>query len=139
MENPQSVDDYVFEMDEDGKENNMKHPLAHTLDVCMDKLLNYFLTECHDLTTGELLWDKTKSLYRDILMTFDKVILSTYNTHHIQFVMFALCSYKTSITEAFLNYLWKKVCSLNVASVHRQAAVGYFASLIARGTFVHLT
>lgn len=128
----------MFEMDEDVEEgrDRMKHPIAHTLDVCMDKILNYFILECHDLQSGQISWDKTKELYQDVIMIFDKVILPTYNIHHVQFVMFSLCTFKSTITEAFLNYLWKKVCSPSVASVMRQTAVCYIASLIARATFV---
>lgn len=71
-----------------------------------------------------------------MISIFDKVILPTYNTHHVQFVMFVLCSIKSSLTEAFLNYLWKKVCNPSVASVIRQASVNYLASLIARAKYV---
>lgn len=71
-----------------------------------------------------------------MITVFDKVVLPTYNTHHVQFIMFCMCSFKSTIVEAFLNYLWKKVCSPSVASVHRQSAVAYFSSLIARGAFV---
>lgn len=62
-ENQCDVD--MFEMDEDYTEGDntdrMKHGVAHTLDVCMDKLLNYFILECHDLQTGQLSWEKAKS------------------------------------------------------------------------------
>lgn len=71
-----------------------------------------------------------------MVLVFDKVILPTYNIHHVQFVMFSLCSFKSTVTEGFLNYLWKKVCSPDVASVYRQTAVSYIASLIARAAFV---
>lgn len=75
-------------------------------------------------------------LYKDILTTFDKVILPTYNTHHVQFIMFILCSYKNTLAEAYLNYLWKKVCNPNIASVIRQSSINYIVSFIARATFV---
>lgn len=51
----------MFEMDEDYvHDNKMKHLVAHTLDICMDKLLNYFILECHDVQTGQLSWEKAK-------------------------------------------------------------------------------
>lgn len=53
--------------------------------------------------------------------------------------MFALCALKPTLTEAFLNFLWKKVCNPNVAIVLRQSAVTYIASLVARGLFVPLS
>lgn len=60
-ENDCDVD--MFEMDEDyiqDNDNKMKHLVANTLDICMDKLLNYFILECHDIQTGQLSWDKAK-------------------------------------------------------------------------------
>lgn len=129
----------VFEMDveeDDSISNRLKHTVAHTLDICMDKVLNYLILECHDLQKGEIDWEKTKNMYHDIISVFDSVILPTYNIHHVQFVMFMFCSFKSTLTEGFLNYLWKKVCSPNVASVYRQTAVSYIASLVARATFV---
>lgn len=136
------ADEAMFEIEEIKKPINpdaMKHQIAHTLDICMDKIFNYFITECHDIPPGELNWERTKSLYHHMIIVFDKVLLPTYNTHHVQFAMFILCCFKTTITEAFLNYLWKKVCTPNVASVLRQTSVAYIASLIARGSFVPLS
>lgn len=71
-----------------------------------------------------------------MLKIFDRTIICTYNTHHVQFLMFIICGYKPAVAEAFLNYLWKTVNTLNIPPVHRQAAVGYIASLIARGKFI---
>ncbi|EFA10824.2 RNA polymerase I-specific transcription initiation factor RRN3 [Tribolium castaneum] len=133
----------IFMMDESKTNTTINldcvHSMAHTLDVCLDKVFNYIYSECHEPGTNDLNWGKTKSLYQDILTVFDQSILPTYNTHHVQFVMFVLCSFKTTLTEAFFNYLWKKVCNPNVASVIRQAAVNYIVSFIARATFVPLT
>lgn len=52
--------------------------------------------------------------------------------------MFLVCSFKPSISEAFLNHLWRKVGNPNVASIIRETAVNYIASLIARATFIPL-
>lgn len=136
------VDMFLMDEDLEGEASNasdrMKDVLAHTLDVCMDKVFNYLILECHNLQTGQLDWEKAKSLYHDVISIFDTVILPTYNIHHVQFVMFMLCSFKSTFTEGFLNHLWKKVCSPNVPSVYRQTAVSYIASLVARATFVPL-
>lgn len=134
------MDEDLFYFDDLKKSKNdaIKHPIAHTLDICMDRIFNFLISECHDVSTGQLDWEKAKALYHHMITVFDKVLLPTYNTHHVQFVMFLLCCFKTTITEAFLNYLWKKVCTPNVASVLRQTAVAYIASLIARGSFVPL-
>lgn len=138
-------DDEMFLMEDDARTIKTtttvvnSHAIAHTLDVCLDKIYNYMIAECHNSDTGELLWKQTKAMYQDLLTVFDNIILPTYNLHHVQFVMFLLCCFKPAIVEAFLNYLWKKVCNPNVAPVLRQASVSYIASLIARATFVPLS
>lgn len=130
-------DEEMFTMDE-STVDKLKDPVAHTLDVIMDKLINYIIMECHNMETGDINWEKTKVLYQHMIKVFDQIILPTYNTHHVQFVMFVICCFKTALTEGFLNYLWKKVCTPNVPAVLRQSAVFYIASLIARATFVPL-
>ncbi|CAG9821895.1 unnamed protein product [Phaedon cochleariae] len=116
-----------------------RHSLAHTLDICLDKMFNYAISECHDANTGEVDWEKTKTLYHNMIPVFEKIILPTYNTHHVQYVMFLICCFKATIAEAFLNFLWKKVCDPNMAPVLRQASVNYIASLVARANFVPLS
>ncbi|CAH1185721.1 unnamed protein product [Phyllotreta striolata] len=142
-----NADEEMFLMDEETKSIKSsttaftqvnRHALAHTLDVCLDKIFNYFVSECHDSQTKEIIWEKAKNLYLEMLPIFDRLILPTYDIHHVQFIMFMMTCFKTTITEGFLNYLWKKVCNLNVAPVLRQAAVNYIASLVARSNFVPL-
>lgn len=141
-ENDQDEDIFSMEVDKAQQKttdlNETKHPIAHTLDICLDKILNFFIAECYDSQTGELNWLRTKNLYQTMIEVFDKVILPTYNSHHVQFAMFFLCSFKITLSEGFLTYLWKKVCNPSVPSIHRQSAVGYIASLLARSTFIPL-
>ncbi|KAK4875405.1 hypothetical protein RN001_011827 [Aquatica leii] len=134
LENEMEVD--VFEVEDKFNCDTMKHPVAHILDISLLKIFNHFLVLTQE--SGELNWEKAKKLYQDVLVVFDKVLLPTYNIHHVPFVMFFLCSLKPTITEAFLNFLWRKVSNPNVASIHRHTAVSYIASLIARGSFVPL-
>ncbi|XP_012255326.1 RNA polymerase I-specific transcription initiation factor RRN3 isoform X2 [Athalia rosae] len=84
----------------------MKHPVAHTLDVCMEQILQYVYHCCH--VQGTLDWDTSKNLF------------------------------KLTISEAFVNWLWRKVSNPNVAPIIRQSSVSYVASLLARATFVDL-
>lgn len=41
--------------------NALKHEQAHTLDVCLLKIFNYFIIQCYQ--DEELNWDKAKSKY----------------------------------------------------------------------------
>lgn len=110
--------------------------ISERLDVSLDIIYNYFLKECEN--NGEINFDKLKLLYQDFLTIFDKIILPTYDIHYVQFTMFLLCSRNQALTEAFLNYLWKKVCNPSVAAVLRQSAISYIASLVARAKYVSL-
>lgn len=61
-------EDGVFSLDDDTKSikvasDKIKHPVAHTLDVCLDKVFNYFIVESHDIETGQLDWEKIKRKY----------------------------------------------------------------------------
>ncbi|XP_066147081.1 RNA polymerase I-specific transcription initiation factor RRN3 [Euwallacea fornicatus] len=141
--------DEIFQMDDDNDDLKSvktintaytvvdRSHLGVALDVCIDMLLDYLIGQCKT-EEGDFDWDKTKKVYQAVLTAFDKLVLPTYASHHIQFVMFALCALKPSLAEAFLNYLWKKVRNPNVPIVLRQASVTYIASLVARGLFITL-
>lgn len=123
--------------DETNKEiRKMKHPVAHTLDVCMEQVLAYIYNCCH--VQGTLNLEALKSLYHDLLKIFEHIIMPTHASHHVQFIMFYICSFKPTLCEAFVNWLWRKVSNPNVAPVIRQSSVSYIASLLARATFVQL-
>ncbi|KAL3876380.1 hypothetical protein ACJMK2_034232 [Sinanodonta woodiana] len=115
----------------------MKHKEADRLDIMMDLVFSYMHNTCY--TNGELDWETTKLLYREMLMIFERIILPTYASCHVQFIMFYLCSIKESICEGFIDYLWKKVQDPNTAAIFRQVAVAYMGSLLARGKFVPLS
>ncbi|KAK3586143.1 hypothetical protein CHS0354_033267 [Potamilus streckersoni] len=115
----------------------MKHKEADRLDTMMDLVFSYMHNSCY--TNGELDWETTKLLYREMLMIFERIILPTYASCHVQFIMFYLCSIKESICEGFLDYLWKKVQDPNTAAIFRQVTVAYMGSLLARGKFVPLS
>lgn len=122
------------EVDANGGEDTiMKLPLAETLDCCMEMMFDYISK--HLPANGS---DAADRMFRLLLNLFDKQILPTHNTHHVQFLLFYLCSFKQSFVEYFVMYLWKQVGNLNVSTPMRQAAVGYIASALARGKFVQL-
>lgn len=126
----------TIENEKQKKIRKMKHPVAHTLDMCMQQVLEYIYNSCH--VQGILNWDASKSLYHDVLKIFEQIILPTHASHHVQFIMFYICSFKTTVSEAFINWLWRKVSNPNVAPVIRQTSVSYIASLLARATFIEL-
>ncbi|XP_036321905.1 RNA polymerase I-specific transcription initiation factor RRN3 [Rhagoletis pomonella] len=135
-------DKEIFEMDDCAKDEDMlpmKHPIAHTLDICMEKVYNFLDSRSPNLlqTTAEQKPQLNK-FWKVLLSGFDTVILPSHNTHHVQFLLFYYCSFKNAIAEAFLASLWEKIKNPNVSAVIRQAAVGYIASFLARAKFVPL-
>lgn len=90
-------DQCMFEMENDegqvpSKPSNqvMKHPVAETLDLCMEKMMDFFWKkfDCGDNLKANL------NLLETIMYNFDGVVLPTHNTQHIQFLMFYICSFK---------------------------------------------
>lgn len=126
----------MFEI-EGTKAKRKGHPIAHTLDICLNMMFDFVRSTCY--SGGELDPDRVKSIYFDILAIFERNILPTYACHHVQFLVFYLCSFKVSIVETFLNWLWGQVSNPNVAPVLRQSAVCHIASLLARAKIVPIT
>ncbi|XP_053691671.1 RNA polymerase I-specific transcription initiation factor RRN3 [Sabethes cyaneus] len=134
-------DQQIFSMEEDlvaGQDEEesmaMKLPLAETLDCCMDRMME-FIKQRVTSENGSIAADQ---MFRILLKLFDSHILPTHNTHHVQFLMFYVCSFKQSYVEYFITYLWKHVGNPNVSTPMRQASVGYVASMLARAKFVPL-
>uniref|UniRef100_A0A672QB49 RRN3 homolog, RNA polymerase I transcription factor n=1 Tax=Sinocyclocheilus grahami TaxID=75366 RepID=A0A672QB49_SINGR len=112
----------------------MVHPVAERLDTMMTVLLAYIKDICH--VNGSLDIEKTKALYKDLVSVFDKVVLPTHASCHVQYYMFYLCSFRLGLAEAFLDHLWKMFHAPNQPPVLRQAAAGYMGSFMARAKFL---
>ncbi|XP_073447283.1 RNA polymerase I-specific transcription initiation factor RRN3 isoform X4 [Aquarana catesbeiana] len=91
----------IFNMDEDedpqqrGRgvlSNTMVHPAAERLDLALSVFFAYIKEIC--FLSGSMDLNKTKDLYRDLLAVFDKLILPTHASCHVQFTMFYICSFK---------------------------------------------
>uniref|UniRef100_G3NKD5 RRN3 homolog, RNA polymerase I transcription factor n=1 Tax=Gasterosteus aculeatus aculeatus TaxID=481459 RepID=G3NKD5_GASAC len=136
----QRAEEGLFDMDEDisaappSLGTGMAHPVADRLDTLMVVLMAYIKDVCH--VDGFLQVEKTKDLYRDLLSVFDKLILPTHASYHVQYTLFYLCSFRMGFAEAFLDHLWKILQSPSQPAVLRQAAAGYLGSFLARAKFV---
>ncbi|KAM6424420.1 RNA polymerase I-specific transcription initiation factor RRN3 isoform 1-T1 [Liasis olivaceus] len=128
----------LFDMDEDRenpeKNDIMAHPLAERLDILMIVLFSYIKDICY--VDDKLDVGNTKDLYRDLVAIFDKLILTTHGSCHVQYIMFYLSSFKLVIAEAFVEHLWKKLQNPNVPAVIRQTAGNYIGSFLARAKFI---
>ncbi|XP_055300185.1 RNA polymerase I-specific transcription initiation factor RRN3 isoform X2 [Sitodiplosis mosellana] len=132
----------IFKMDADDvklqNQEGMQHPIAQTIDICLNKLFEYITAQCQSNPNEDS--NKTtlrcSHFFKILMKSFEDYILPTHKTNHIQFVMFYFCSLRTSISESFISYLCSKVWDPNVATTVRQSSVGYIASLLARGKFI---
>jgi RNA polymerase I-specific transcription initiation factor RRN3 len=115
----------------------MRHPIANNLDIAMMQLFMYLHSECHG-GEKQLDWERTKQLYHDLVTVFEQVILSTHATHHVQFLLFYVCSFKMTLAETFVNFLWHKVVSPNMPSIVRQSAVMYMGSMLCRASYINI-
>lgn len=112
-----------------------KHPIARTLDVCMEQMFIFIYNSCH--VNEKLEIDLLKTIYNDLLNIFEELILPTCG-HHVQYLLFYLCSFRTAVVEAFVKFLWQKVSNPNMPHFLRQQAVAYVVGLLARATFIPL-
>lgn len=143
-------DEEMFKMDDTQTKNAnekeireirpMIHPIAQTLDMCMEQMFAFFdrfnviQDEGNKKTTNSQAIEFLSILEK----AFDNVILPSHNTHHVQFLVFYVCSFKSALGEKFLEFLWNKMRDPNESAVIRQAAVGYIASLLARSKTLSL-
>lgn len=112
-----------------------KHPTARSLDVCMEHMFSFIHDSCH--VDGELNSELYKNIYKDLIYIFDQLILRS-KAHHVQFLIFYLCSLKPGVADVFIEFLWKKVIHPNLPNTFKESAVSYIASFLARATFVPL-
>ncbi|XP_014223564.1 RNA polymerase I-specific transcription initiation factor RRN3 [Trichogramma pretiosum] len=141
-ENSDEENEEVFQMDESMGESNtkcsnyseMNYPGAKMLDMCMEQLLAYVYDCCH--IDGQVHVDSLRSIYNDLIHAFEKIILPTDKSSHIQFVMFYFCSFKPAVAETFTKWLWEIVSNPSKAPIIRQIAVSYISSLLARAKFI---
>uniref|UniRef100_A0A8C7MS21 RRN3 homolog, RNA polymerase I transcription factor n=1 Tax=Oncorhynchus kisutch TaxID=8019 RepID=A0A8C7MS21_ONCKI len=132
----------LFDMDEDvcsvksspAGTNVMVHPVAERLDTLMVVLLAFIKDMCH--VNGCLDVERTKDLYKDLVCVFDKLILPTHASCHVQYALFYLCSFRLALAEAFLEHLWRLLQSQSHPAVLRQSAAGYMGSFLARANFL---
>ena len=97
--------------------SGMKHDQADKLDCLMVAMFEYTTAVCVNhgkvvstpsLTTtgvhlGTVNYEQTKSLFRDFLSIFNRILLPTHDSSHVQFLLFHICSFHTVLfaTETF--------------------------------------
>ena len=112
----------------------MTHNEASRLDSLMELAFLYIQKICYP--GGKLDWEATKVLYKELLLIFDRQILPTHASSHVQFLMFYIISFHSALVDGFIDYLWKKLQDPNTQPIFRQAAVAYLGSLVSRAKYI---
>jgi len=124
----------LTEINNDTDKRKTIHPIARTLDSCMELFLKYMHEFC--FVNGVLQIKNLRILYTDILYAFETIILHTHASQYVQYIVFYICSFRFIIVEEFTKWLWEKVTNHNVEPIFQQTAVCYISSLLATASFV---
>lgn len=95
----------IFKMDADDiktlNQDGMQHPIAQSIDICLDKLFQYINAQCQPKLSEESnkMRLQMEHFFKILLKSFEMYILPTHKTNHVQFVMFYFCSLKVSKLE----------------------------------------
>ncbi|CAF4354101.1 unnamed protein product, partial [Adineta steineri] len=73
--------------------NQMKHDQANKLDCLMYSMLEYITNI--SMKNGKFNYEQTKLLFKDLLNIFNKLLLPTHDSSHVQFLIFYICSFHT--------------------------------------------
>ena len=79
----------VFSLEQlDTNDNSgMRHDQADKLDCLMYVIFEYISSQSES--------EQIKSLFRDLLNVFNKILLPTHDSSHVQFILFYICSFHT--------------------------------------------
>ncbi|KAM8715760.1 hypothetical protein ACLKA7_002756 [Drosophila subpalustris] len=136
--------DAMFQMDDINtspkQPQALDHPIGQMLDICMLKLFKFLDDKCRPVLNSNDDQRVAKNrFFKTLIHIFDEVLLPSHNIHHVQFVVFHVCSIRPAYAEAFLSSLWQKVQNPNVSPIIRHVTVSYIASFLARAKFVPLS
>ncbi|CAF2445438.1 unnamed protein product [Rotaria sp. Silwood2] len=139
-ENSNIEAELVFSLEQlDTNDNNtkgMKLDQADKLDCLMFVMFEYIISIC--IENGTVNYEPAKSLFRDLLSIFNKILLPTHDSSHVQFLIFYICSFHTDFSDEFMNNCWKTFVSPSVSMTFRQASICYLCSLIARAKYISI-
>lgn len=82
-------------------ENEMRQPMAETIDICMERLCRFVVLPNETVENGVMTVPQRlhlEHLYKTLLKAFEKFIFPTHKTNHVQFIMFYFCSFQVRWT-----------------------------------------
>ncbi|XP_066589763.1 RNA polymerase I-specific transcription initiation factor RRN3 isoform X1 [Prorops nasuta] len=144
MEDDNECENMSQDHNEDNSNENQEksntptiHLMAHTLDICIELVLNYIHNVCFEKDVLQV--ESLRKIYFDMLKICEAIILPTYASQYVQYIVLYICSFKPVIIESFVEWLWQKASDPNVSSVIRQSSLAYIRSLLATAVFASST
>jgi len=103
---------------------------AKTLDALMSIMFDYCVIKCKSD------WSSHQTFYRDMLSSFEEIIVPASGIHHAHFLMFYVCSTKPALYEAFIDRLWNLFETPSTQFNVRKTSVDYIASFLGKANFI---
>ena len=109
-----------------------EEPASHRLDVMMTLTLEFL----HGVAAQNA--HVAQALFETLWQSFETTILPTYQTKHVQYLLFYLCSLQEALPSAFIERLLTKALSIGAPLLVRQTAVAYVGSYVSRANYVDM-
>jgi RNA polymerase I-specific transcription initiation factor RRN3 len=115
--------------------------LVAMLDGMLSEMLRYLATVCKESARSQSSADSSVPLriFSCLLASFDRILLPTHKSRHVQFLLFYLCSLQPAqFAEAFLALLIQRLVSVATPLPVRANAAYFLGSFLARAKFLQL-
>lgn len=132
---PPAVEEEEVEVEEEVAvelEREEEEPASHRLDVMMSLTLEFL----HHVAAQDV--RVAQALFQTLWQSFETTILPTYQTKHVQYLLFYICSLEEALPSAFIERLLTKALSVGAPLLVRQTAVAYVGSYVSRANYVDM-
>ena len=121
------------EEDLDPKERHRRKLTANVqqVDLVMDLLFRYY----DGLVTSKSL-DVRDNAIEQLISQFHGIVLPTYRSRHVQFLVFHFCQTTPVVIDRFVSSCITTIADNRSTPVHRQSAAAYLAGFVGRGLHV---
>jgi RNA polymerase I-specific transcription initiation factor RRN3 len=114
----------------------MENSTAEKLDVLMTLCFEHLHRTSH--TKGVLDVNVGQVIFCNLLKVFEKIILTTIGSTHVQFLVFYFCTFSNDFVKEFLDFLWLKFSDVSTPTIYRVSSMVYMTNFVSRAKFVSL-
>eukprot|EP00038_Savillea_parva_P030846 m.80823 g.80823 ORF g.80823 m.80823 type:complete len:1353 (+) comp9372_c0_seq3:96-4154(+) len=117
----------------DEEDNDDEAGVGETLDVLMG--------DCYEFIGRVASSDPERApdvLFDVLFQVFEHRILQTYQTKHVQYLLFYVCSFSAELPQHFVSLLLERSINPRLSQLQRQTAVAYIGSFVARADYISM-